>query len=220
MARLRISAALLLIGATTSGCLGSPFKANYHEGLRSNMSLYSENQPVVHRTDYVFDVNAGGDGIPSSELARLADWLDSIKLSYGDRVSIDEAYASGAVRGDVARLLAEYGMMLDDGAPVTAGYVQPGSVRVVVSRATASVPGCPNWRKAKMSGAPNSTDSNFGCSVNSNLAAMIADANDLVLGQDQSGGSDTVAGAKAVKVYRDRTPTGTGGLPSVSTGGN
>jgi pilus assembly protein CpaD len=220
MARIRLTATLLLLGATTSGCLGS-WKGVDHTASASNLSLYSENQPVVHRTDYAFDVEATGDGLPSSEVARLADWFDSIQLRYGDRVSIDDGYAADGARRDVARLLAEYGLFLSDGAPVTAGNVGAGSVRVIVSRATASVPGCPNWRKAKLGGEPISTDSNFGCSINSNLAAMIADPNDLVLGQEGAAGSDPSTAEKAVKTYREARPTGAGGLSGVSTtGGN
>ncbi len=206
MARFRLSAALLVLGATTSACLGT-WKGHDHDALRSNFSMYSENQPVVHRTDYAFDVDVSGSGIPSSEMVRLADWFDSIQLRYGDQVSIDEAYGSEA-RGDVARLLGQYGLFLTDGAPVTAGNVAPGSVRVIVSRATASVPGCPNWRKARLGSDPISTDSNFGCSVNGNLAAMIADPNDLVLGQEGAVGGDPQSAEKAIKAYRDRTPSG------------
>jgi pilus assembly protein CpaD len=212
MARFRLSAALLVLGATTSGCLGT-WKGTDQNALRSNHSLYSENQPVVHRTDYAFDVDGSGGGIPATEMVRLANWFDSIQLRYGDRVSIDQGYAGGA-RDDLVRLLAEYGLLLTEGSPVTAGSVAPGSVRVIVSRATASVPGCPNWRKAKLSGAPNSTDSNYGCSVNSNLAAMIADPNDLVLGQEGSASSDPRTAEKAIKVYREKAPTGSGGLTS------
>jgi pilus assembly protein CpaD len=207
MANVRLSAALLIVGVTTSGCMES-WKGTDHEALRSNLSLYSENQPVVHRTDLVFDVDATGSGIPSSEVIRLADWFDSIDLRYGDRVSIDESSASPGGRADVARLLAQYGMLLDDAAPVTVGSVPPGSVRVIVSRATASVPGCPNWRKSRLGGDPISTDTNFGCSINSNLAAMVADANDLVLGQEGAGTADPATAEKAVKAYRDRAPSG------------
>jgi pilus assembly protein CpaD len=209
MARFRLSAALLVLGATTSGCLGT-WKGTDQEALRSNFSLESENQPVVRRTDYAFDVDGSAGGIPSSEMARLGDWFDSIQLRYGDKVSVDGAYGGGA-RDDVARLLSEYGLLISDGAPVTAGNVAPGSVRVIVSRATASVPGCPNWRKAKLSGDPISTDSNFGCATNSNLAAMIADPNDLVLGQEVEAGGDPRLSEKVVKAYRDKSPSGAGG---------
>ena len=87
-----------------------------------------------------------------------------------------------------------------------------------VSRATASVPGCPVWEDEQV-GAPERTATNYGCATNSNLAAMVADPNDLVLGQEGAGVRDNVQGSKAVKLYRDRAPTGAGNLKSEKTGG-
>src|SRR3546814_2293771 len=108
--------------------------------------LSSVNQPVVQRTELVLDLNTTGCGWPASEQERLAAWLDSLQLGYGDRVAIDQAgYVDSASRHDVAAVVGRYGLLLSEGVPITAGAVQPGSVRVVVSRMTASVPGCPIW---------------------------------------------------------------------------
>ncbi|HKT14497.1 MAG TPA: CpaD family pilus assembly lipoprotein [Allosphingosinicella sp.] len=219
MARIRTSVALLVLGTALAGCehgIG-PSKAE----LEVNRSLYSENQPVVEHSYFALDLASAGDGISSGERARLADWFDTLELRYGDRISVDSAYASPGAVADVARITADYGLMLSDGVPPTLGSAQPGTVRVVVSRATASVPGCPNWRQAKLSGAPISTESNFGCATNSNLAAMIANPDDLILGQQGTPSGDANLATKAIKAYRDKTPTGSGGLEKVSTtGGN
>jgi pilus assembly protein CpaD len=99
---------------------------------------------------------------------------------------------------------------------VTTGEVSPGSVRIVVSRTTASVPGCPNWEGPDRL---STTSSNYGCAMNSNLAAMIADPNDLVLGQTGSGTSDPTTASRAIRTHRNATPTGAGGLQNVRTGG-
>ena len=88
---------------------------------------------------------------------------------------------------------------------------------MVVSRSTASVPDCPNWSPTGAS----ATASNYGCAVNSNLAAMVADPSDLVLGQNGHGTGDATATSKAIKVYRDKAPTGAGTLKNESSkGGN
>jgi pilus assembly protein CpaD len=71
-------------------------------------------------------------------------------------------------------------MMVSSGAPVTIGALQDGTVRVVVSRTRASVPGCPNWSDPAQPNYQNRMMSNFGCGVNSNLAAMVANPTDLV----------------------------------------
>jgi pilus assembly protein CpaD len=73
----------------------------------------------------------------------------------------------------------------------------------------------------ELSGAPISTESNFGCATNSNIAAMIANPNDLVLGQEGTISGDAATASKAIKQYREAQPTGAGGLQDVNTkGGN
>ena len=59
--------------------------------------------------------------------------------------------------------------------------------------------------------------SNYGCSVNVNLAAMIANPGDLVKGQEGLPSSDGATSGKAIKSYRDRKPTGEGDLKSEGT---
>lgn len=210
MARKLSLAALLALSGALSACNGVGETVT----SASNRSLYSENQPVVERTDYVLDLSSGSDRLPASEKARLADWFDTLGLGYGDHIWVEEAFGATPNRDDVARVAAEYGLLLDAGAPLTTGSVQPGSVRVIVGRSTASVPGCPNWER-KPAG-PSGTSSNYGCATNSNLAAMIADPSDLVLGQAGSV-SDTATGTKAIKIYRETAPTGTKGLEAVSS---
>ncbi len=215
MARLKTSAALVAIGLTAAGC--GPVAEN---GLTpaSNPSLYSLNQPVVERTDFVFDVNSSGDGLAGAELARLDAWFRSIDLSYGDRVSIaDGGYGNARTRADIARLASSYGILIGNDVPFAAGAVQPGAIRVIVSRSTASVPGCPIWEDQQM-GQANRTSTNFGCAINSNLAQMVADPNDLVLGQVGSGDVNGATGPKAVKTYRERVQTGVAGLSKEAGG--
>ena len=214
MTRFTSSVALVAVALTLSACGPETYRLT----PVSNPSLYSANQPVVQRTDFVLDVASSG-GVPASEKARLADWFESLNLGYGDRVYVDGAgYADARSRADVAEVAADYGLLLSNGAPVSAGAAAPGMVRVVVSRATASVPGCPVWEDEQV-GAPERTATNYGCATNSNLAAMVADPNDLVLGQEGAGVRDNVQGSKAVKLYRDRAPTGAGNLKSEKTGG-
>jgi pilus assembly protein CpaD len=213
MAR-NILASLIVIGAALSA---SAADARHRSGQFANTGLYSYNQPVVQRSDYVLELPDQGPGLSVADRARLRAWFTTLGLGYGDRVWLDSAYGNDRARADVARVTAEYGLLVSDGAPVVAGAVEPGFLRVIVSRSVARVPGCPFADEHQ---GPSTTSSNYGCSVNSNLAAMIADANDLVLGQAGSAATDPAAAAKAIKVFRDATPTGSGGLPAVSTRGN
>ena len=108
--------------------------------------------------------------------------------------------------------------VLSEGAPVTPGPLPPGSIRVVISRTTAFVPDCPRSDHYR---GPSSTSPNYGCAVNSNWAAMVANPSDLVLGQVGAVGANGEAGTKAIRVYRQAAPTGTKGLNETNTrGGN
>jgi pilus assembly protein CpaD len=183
-----------------------------------NRSLDSVHQPVVERTDYVLDVAAPSGNVSALERARLRAWFSSLGLGYGDRVFVDEPYGPAGGTADVARVAAEYGLLLTAGAPVTEGDVPRGSLRVVVSRSMAFVPGCPHWSDGH---SLNATSPNFGCATNSNLAAMIADPSDLVLGQAGALEAGGTVGSKAIKLYRDTPPSGSKGLQSQSSkGGN
>jgi pilus assembly protein CpaD len=186
---------------------------------RTNYSVYSLHQPVVEHTNFVFDLRVDGDRISEAELNRLSAWLGSIDARYGDRITIDEprGYQSAGVRADVGRVAGDLGLLLADGAaPVTEGDVAPGTVRIIASRASAHVEGCPSYTNPGID-SPVRTDSNYGCATNSSLAAMIANPDDLVHGQVSSGQDSSVVAGRAVRTYRERVPTGSQALPSAST---
>jgi pilus assembly protein CpaD len=178
--------------------------------------IESVNVPVVARTDYVFDVAAPDGSLLPGEAARLNAWFSSLDLGYGDSIAVDGPYADAA-RADVAQVVGSYGLMVGANAPVTASAVPPGMVRVVVTRTRASVPGCPNWSLPAQPNFNNRSMSNFGCAVNSNLAAMIANPEDLVYGREGSGVGDTLTASKAVNAYRKAEPTGNKGLQDINT---
>lgn len=176
----------------------------------------SVNVPVVERADYVFDASAPDGSLGRSEANRLDAWFRSLQLGYGDSIYVDGPYADGA-RNDVARVAGQYGLMVSGGAPVTPGVIPSGAVRVVVSRTSASVPNCPNWSVPSQPNLDNASMSNFGCGVNSNFAAMVANPQDLVSGREGSGVGDSLTATKAVQSYRKAAPTGTEGLKDIST---
>ncbi|MBX7527496.1 CpaD family pilus assembly protein [Qipengyuania vesicularis] len=182
-----------------------------------NRSLYSVKQPVVERANYTLDVATTASGLPVSEQQRLAGWFETMDLRYGDRVSIDDGSNSLAVRDDVAAIAGRYGMLVAEGAPVTAGQTGPGEARVVITRTSASVPDCPDWSHTNETNLNNATNPNYGCSVYGNLAAMVANPEDLVQGQQGTGETIVTTSTKAIKVYREAEPTGTEGLPEVKT---
>ena len=201
--------ALLLIASALAGCSypGQDFK---------DRGVESVNQPVLNRSTFVLDVAAPGGVLAPQEASRLDGWFRSLDLGYGDSIYVDGGYA-GAARNQVAEIAGNYGMMVLPAAPVTAGVIPDGSVRVVVSRTRAEVPGCPNWSVPSQPNILNRSMSNFGCSVNSDLAAMVANPEDLFHGREGTGVGDAITAAKAVEYYRSQKPTGTQGLQDIST---
>jgi pilus assembly protein CpaD len=165
-------------------------------GGTSNRGLESVHQPVVSRTDYVYDVN---DGFGSESSRRLVDWFDSLNLRYGDRVAVDDPSNSSVNRAAVAAVASRYGLILQDAAPVTRGEVAPGMFRVVVSRSKAEVPGCPDWSRSSIGEFNGDTPSNFGCATNANLAAMVANPEDLVSGHRSDSVTDNAISGSAIR---------------------
>lgn len=189
-------------------------------GMPSHRGLESVNQPVVERTNYTFDVRSDSGGLSIPEQRRLADWFDAVDLRYGDRVAIDDPTMNPGTRDAISQIAARHGILLADGAPVTPGVVQPGSARVVITRSTASVPGCPDWSASSDMNYNNATSSNYGCSVNSNMAAMVANPEDLIRGQRGTGETVVMSSTKAIDSYREQAPTGEQGLSESATNGD
>lgn len=190
-------------------------------GMASNRSLESVHQPVVSRTNYTLDLTAGPGGLSLPEQRRLAGWFDALGLRYGDRVYLDDPLDAGATRSGVEAVAGRWGILVGDDAPVTPGDVPAGTVRVVVVRSTAAVPGCPDWSAKSDTNLGNATPSNFGCATNANLAAMVADPEHLLHGSDSTGHTAVMSSTKAIDSYREAKPTGEKGLKENSTkGGN
>lgn len=201
--------ALIFVAAALTACQHVPYDL-------PDRGVAATNVPVVNRSDFAFDAAAPGGSLPPAEAARLDHWFRSLQLGYGDNIYVDGPDASVA-KEDVARIAANYGMLVSEGAPVTNGQVQPGTVRVVVSRTRAEVPGCPDWSVPATPNYNNRSMSNFGCGVNSNLAAMVANPEDLVHGREGDPYVDANTAARGVTVYRTTPPTGTKGLQEINT---
>ena len=177
-----------------------------------NRGLESVHQPVVSRTAYSFDVGATSSGLAPGEEQRLAGWMGSLRLGYGDSIAIDDPAGTGpAARGAISRAAARFGLLVSNETPVTDAPITPGTLRVVVSRARASVPGCPDFSRTRQPEFESNATSNQGCAINSNLAAMVANPLDLVRGEPGAQVYDAATGTRAISEYRKATPTGNGG---------
>lgn len=207
--KMRTKIILLSLASATAACSYTPHDL-------PDRGVESVHQPVLSRDTFVFDAAAPSGVLPPEEMGRLDAWFRSLGLGYGDSIFVDGDYADGA-RAQVAQIAGHYGMMVLPAAPVTAGAIPPGTVRVVVTRTRAEVPGCPNWSVPSQPNYNNRSMSNFGCAVNGDLAAMVANPEDLFHGQEVGPAVDTITATKAIELYRTTPPSGSKGLQDVST---
>jgi len=184
----------------------------------SNRSLESVHQPIVSLQNLTIDLTTTNGDLPPSEQARLDGWFDAMGVGYGDRLSIDDSggYGNDQARATIASVISRRGLMMTAATPITVGQIAPTSIRVVIVRSTASVPGCPDWSSRSAIDFTTGTSSNYGCATNANLAAMVADPQDLVKGQ-AGALNDPLTASKAIGVYRERPPTGKDGLTQNNT---
>ncbi len=210
--RMRQASALALGLALSLGLAGCG-------GMPTNTTLYSTKQPVIERTNFTFDVTTTPGGLAISEQQRLNGWFETMDLRYGDRITVDDPTLNPAVANAVNDLAARYGLIVQSTAPTTGGALNPGMARIVITRSSASVPGCPDWSARSDMNYTNGMSPNHGCAINSNMAAMVADPQDLLEGR--KGSSETLINTsnKAINTLREAEPTGAGGLQDASAGG-
>lgn len=204
---------LVRLGALAT--LALPLTACQYDNV--NRGLQSVHQPVISHSAFTYDVPADANGgLAASEANRLDDWFISIGLTYGDQVAVvtDNAYFSPSLRDSIGDVVARHGMLVSEDSSAAAGTAPQGSVRLIVRRAMASVPGCPDWSDKSESNMQMGTGANFGCGVNGMLAAMIANPEDLVRGQNSDSNLRTATSNRAISTYREKAPTGAGDLKS------
>ena len=186
-------------------------------GMPSNRSLESTHQAVVTTSNYTLDVAAGPGGMSVPEQRRLSGWFEAMDLRYGDRIYVDDPMKSPTTRNAIEAVAGRYGMLVGGEAPVTPGDLSPGAVRVIVTRSSATVLGCPDWSNNSDTNLGNATNANYGCAVNSNMAAMIADPSHLLHGARGDGSTTVMSGTKAIDSYRSTPPSGEKGLKEQSS---
>jgi len=188
------AAIALSLGLVLAGCGTLP----------TNRSLESVHQPVLERANYTLDVATGASGLSLPEQRRLAGWFEAMDLKYGDRIAIDDPTNSEATRNAVQALASRHSLLISNDAPVTPGYVNAGMARIVISRTTATVPGCPDWSTKSDFNPNHAASSNYGCAVNSNIAVMVANPEHLIKGEKGLSETTVMKGTEAINTYREK----------------
>ena len=174
-----------------------------------NRSVDSVHQPVVQRHDYIIDIASAGTGLAAGEANRLDEWFSSLQVRYGDQIAVDTGgVGNDAAVSGVASVAAAHGLGLHTHAPITQGMIPGGAVRVIVSRMTASVPGCPDHHEGALAKFNATTTTNYGCATNASLAAMVANPEDLVRGQNGATSAYTVNQVNGLAIQTYYTTVG------------
>lgn len=183
---------------------------------KTNRGIQSVHQPVVSYQSFTYDVRAGSGDLAPDERARLEGWFATIGLGYGDHVAIAaNGYAGSGVRDGIGNVVARHGLLVEEDDTATAGSAPDGAVRLVVRRAIASVPGCPDWSDTAEGRMSAGGSRNYGCGVNTNLAAMVANPEDLVRGQTIDSDLRTATSNRAITSWSTKALTGAGDLKSL-----
>ena len=193
-------------------------------GTAQNRSLSSVHQPVVHHENFALDVITGPGGLSAGEAKRLDGWFTAMDVKYGDRIALDDPLKSEATQAMVSSVVGRHGLQLSREVPLSEGVVAAGTARITITRGVATVPGCPDWRGQSETNFNNATSHNFGCAVNSNLAAMVANPDHLLAGERGRGQTVVMTSNKAIDAYRAAKPSGDGGTAvrknGTQSGGN
>ncbi len=188
-------------------------------GLPRNATLYSPHQPEVSHTSLSLDLPASADGLAPAQTRQLAEWFTAMDLRYGDAVTVADPQERKASLAAVADVVAGFGLAQTSPAPIPGGTnsVAPGTLRVIITRAHAHVAHCPDWSGNAASNPRNATSTNYGCATYSNLAAMVANPDDLLHGATATGHTGSMSAEKAIAAWRMAPPTTPGTAKDSST---
>jgi pilus assembly protein CpaD len=176
---------------------------------------YRTNHPItISEKEQVTDIPVGAAdrGMTRSQRQQLEGFLSSYDRSAASVVQIllPEGSANQAAARRAAAGLAQ--VAREAGVPrgritilsyhVDAPDSQP-PIRVSYPRVTASAGPCGHWPEDLMQTSENKHYSDFGCSYQRNLAAQVANPNDLI-GPRKEGDIDAENRDNVINVYRSR----------------
>jgi len=152
--------------------------------------------------------SAADQGLMPDDAARLESFLADYRLHGNGSIVINapQGQASHAAIGWFAERIAAFGVSRD--RILVATREAPGDFRIELSFISyrASTAPCGDWSESLSETAGNLTPKNFGCSVQHNVAAMVADPRDLQ-GPRPLDGGDAARTATVIGNYEQGKPT-------------
>jgi pilus assembly protein CpaD len=193
-----------------SGCVGTD-----HVVVGAVPDDYRTNHPIViSEKEQVTDIPVGASdrGMTRPQRGQLEGFLSAYDRSAASVVQImlpqgsaNEAAARRAAAG-LAQVAREAGVPRGRITIVSYRVNAPDSqppIRVSYSKVVASAGPCGRWPDDLMKNAENKHYADFGCSYQRNLAAQVANPNDLI-GPRKQGDIDAENRGNVINVYRSR----------------
>jgi pilus assembly protein CpaD len=154
--------------------------------------------------------------LDAAQIADLRNFLQATDASQGTPVQVRTAAGDQDRAAPMIAALHALGFQPTLSSDST---IAPGEVRLVIESVVASAPACPNWSRPPGNDAANAVHSDFGCASAANLAAMVADPRDLMVGRALKPASGDAAVA-AIARYRQGVSPSTVAGPSPVPGGS
>ncbi|HEX3754612.1 MAG TPA: CpaD family pilus assembly protein [Rhizomicrobium sp.] len=189
-------------------------------GADSPMADPDVNHPITVEPGMAsqrFSWGAGEESLNPADAARLDDMLADYRLHGSGSISINapQGQAGRAAIGWFAERIAASGVSRDK--ILVATRDAPGDFKLALSYIVyrASTAPCGDWSDQLADTSGNLTPKNFGCAVQHNVAAMVADPRDLQ-GPRPMDGSDANRTATILSNYEQGKPTGAQKAPEQS----
>jgi pilus assembly protein CpaD len=172
----------------------------------------ARNHPITvepHFRELKVQFAGGADGMTADDAAKFDAFLADYRVHGNGSLGI--SVANGAPANAAITFFAERAAATGisrDKILVSTHDAANGDYRVDVSYISysASTESCGDWSENEAFTADNLTPKNFGCSVQHNIAAMVADPRDL-MGPTRQGEVDTARRGTVVDLYEKGQPS-------------
>lgn len=172
----------------------------------------ARNHPITvepHFQELKVQFTGNPDGMTPEDAAKFDAFLADYRIHGNGSLGI--SVANGAPAHAAITFFAERAAATGisrDNILVSTHDVANGDYRVDISYISysASADSCGDWSENEAFTADNLTPKNFGCAVQHNIAAMVADPRDL-LGPTRSGEADTARRGVVVDAYEKGQPS-------------
>jgi len=179
-ASLAISASLVL-GACSQ-------QAQYTGGAeleRSIVTMVRLAHPVIAEKD-------GGTDLSDFSLKNLSHFASTNDVGYGDVILFDKGANVTPERIEALKSwFMKQGVTVGETDGVFGSVPAADNVTVYVERYVVTAPDCQRWTETSSMNPNNAPGQPFGCTSQSNLAAMVANPRDLVTGERGGNNADT-----------------------------